>query len=134
MSANDRGGADFGTWFDEYCDVAERAFLEAGADRVLSYAHSPLLFVGHERVVAVETSEQLERLYSAQLDRLRAQRYARTRRVALSVEMLNANAAIATVEWARYRSTGEEFERLTTSYFAVRNSAGWGMTAIVRRS
>ena len=124
MSANDSEGDRFGTWFDEYCEVAERAFLEADADRVLSYAHLPLLFVGHDRTVTIETPDQLERLYSAQLVRLREQGYARTRRVALSVEMLNANAAVATVEWARYRSTGEEFEHRTTSYVAVRTSAG----------
>ena len=61
MSANDSEGDGFGTWFDEYCEVAERAFLEADADRVLSYAHLPLLFVGHDRTVTIETPDQLER-------------------------------------------------------------------------
>jgi ketosteroid isomerase-like protein len=91
----------------------------------LPYFHLPCIFIPPQGVRVLATAADVEALLTQVMEGLKARSYARSELTDLHVHQMSENTALVSVSRVRYKSDGQELERLGETYTLRRTDDGW---------
>jgi ketosteroid isomerase-like protein len=91
----------------------------------LPYFHVPCLFIPPQEVRVLPTAADIEALLIQVMEGLKARGYVRSGLTDLHAHQMSENTALVSVSRARYKSDGQELERLGETYTLRRTDNGW---------
>jgi ketosteroid isomerase-like protein len=91
----------------------------------LPYFHIPCMFIPPQGVRVLATAADVEALLIQVMEGLKARSYARSELTDLHVHQMSENTALVSVSRVRYKSDGQELERLGETYTFRRTDDGW---------
>jgi ketosteroid isomerase-like protein len=91
----------------------------------LPYFHVPCMFIPPQGVRVLATAADVEALLTQVMEGLKARSYARSELTDLHVHQMSENTALVSVSRVRYKSDGQELERLGETYTLRRTDDGW---------
>jgi ketosteroid isomerase-like protein len=91
----------------------------------LPYFHVPCIFIPPQGVRVLATAADVEALLTQVMEGLKARSYARSELTDLHVHQMSENTALVSVSRVRYKSDGQELERLGETYTLRRTDDGW---------
>jgi ketosteroid isomerase-like protein len=91
----------------------------------LPYFHVPCMFIPPQGVRVLATAADVEALLIQVMEGLKARSYARSELTDLHVHQMSENTALVSVSRVRYKSDGQELERLGETYTFRRTDDGW---------
>lgn len=112
---------------DEYY----RAFGTLDVQAILAYYHEPCLLVGPQGVVAVPTHAAMVAPFTTVMEGLRARGYGRSELSMPHIRQLSATATLASGVAVRYRTDGQELERVGVTYLLYKADDRWTIAATV---
>src|SRR5262245_2924863 len=107
--------------FNNYTQTFQRLDPRA----VLPYFHVPCMFIPTQGVRVLATAADVEALLTQVMEGLKARSYARSELTELHVKRMSENTALVSVSRVRYKSDGQELERLGETYTLRRTEGGW---------
>ena len=90
-----------------------------------SYFHVPCMFIPPQGVRILATAADIEALLAQIMQGLNARNYARSEITELHAHQMSENTALVSVSRVRYKTDGEELERLGETYTLRRTEGGW---------
>jgi hypothetical protein len=91
----------------------------------LPYFHIPCMFIPPQGVRVLATAADVEALLIQVMKGLKTRGYARSELTGLHAHQMSENTALVSVSRARYKSDGQELERLGETYTLRRTDNGW---------
>jgi hypothetical protein len=91
----------------------------------LPYFHVPCMFIPPQGVRVLATAADVEALLVQVMDGLKARGYARSELTDLHVHQMSKDTALVSVSRVRYKTEGEQLERLGETYTLHRTEDGW---------
>ena len=107
--------------FNNYIQTFQRLDLHM----TLPYFHVPCMFIPPQGVRVLATTADVEALLTQVMEGLKARNYARSELTELHAHQMNENTALVSVSRVRYKTDGEELERLGETYTLRRTEGGW---------
>ena len=108
-----------------------RAFSTLEVQAVLPYFHEPSLLISPQGVLAAPTLAALAGVFTPAMEGLRTREFGRSELSVGFVESLSSGATLVTGVALRYRSNGQELERLGVTYVLHKAESGWKIAVIV---
>jgi len=108
-----------------------RAFSTLDVQAILPYYHEPSLLVNPQGVAAMPTHAALVATVAPGMEAFRARGYARSELTMLKVKRLSAGTALATGVAVRYKTDGQELDRVGVLYLLQRVDGSWKIVALV---
>jgi hypothetical protein len=108
-----------------------RAFSTLEVQAVLPYFHEPSLLISPQGVLAAPTLAALAGVFTPAMEGLRSREFGRSELSAGFVESLSSTATLVTGVALRYRSNGQELERVGVTYVLHKAESGWKIAVIV---
>ena len=102
-----------------------QTFQTLGPHATLPYFHVPCMFIPPQGVRVLATAADVEALLTQVMEGLKARSYARSELTDLHVHQMSENTALVSVSRVRYKSDGQELERLGETYTLRRTEGGW---------
>jgi ketosteroid isomerase-like protein len=102
-----------------------QAFQTLNARAVHSYCHVPCMLISPQGVRVMTTSTEIEALFARLLEDLKARSYARSEVTDLYVRQMSETIAFLSVSRVRYKTDGQELERLGETYTFRKTPDGW---------
>ena len=91
----------------------------------LSYCHVPCIFNSPQGVRVMATAAEVEALFTAVMESLKASSYARSELKGLHVKQMSKNTALVSVSRVRYKTDGQELEQLGETYTLRKTDDSW---------
>ncbi len=113
------------TTFTTYVD----AFQTLNPDATLPYCHVPCLFISPQGVRVMATAAEAAALFTHVMAGLKARGYARSELTDLHVQQMSEHIAFLSVSRVRYKTDGQELERLGETYTFCKTADGWKIVA-----
>jgi ketosteroid isomerase-like protein len=108
------------------------AFGTLDVQAILPYYHEPCLLVGPQGVAALPTHAAMAAAFTPMTEGLRARGYGRSELRMLHIKQLSATAALASGVAVRYRTDGQDLERVGVSYVLHKaDDDRWSIAATV---
>ena len=107
-----------------------RVFSSLAVNAILPYFHEPALLIFPTAVVAAPTSEALATIFGRTMEDLRARGYGRSEFEMREFRQMGTSAASATGVAVRYKTDGQELERVDLTYVLWKARADWKITAM----
>src|SRR5579863_4172241 len=102
-----------------------RAFSRLEVQAVLPYFHEPALLISPQGVLAAPTLAALAGIFAPAMEGLRSRDFGRSELSVGFVESLSSSATLVTGVALRYRSSGQELERVGVTYVLHKTEGGW---------
>jgi hypothetical protein len=102
-----------------------KAFSTLSVQSVLRYFHQPALLIGPSGVIALPTPEAVVPIFGPVMENLRHREYLRSEFSLQQLRLLSATSALATGAAIRYRTDGQEMERVGITYLLHKGDSGW---------
>ena len=106
-----------------------QAFQTLDPRAVLPYCHVPCVFISAQGVRAMTTAAEVEAFFDQVVQGLKSRAYARSALSEFHVRQMSESAALVSVGRVRYRTDGQELERLGETYTLLRTNSGWKIAA-----
>ena len=107
------------------------AFSTLNIQAILPYFHQPALLIGPPGVIALPTPAAVLPIFNPVMQNLRARGYGRSELSLLKVKLLSAKSALATGRAVRYKSDGQELERVGLTYMLHKTDDAWKFAVMV---
>ncbi|MBX9607555.1 MAG: DUF4440 domain-containing protein [Gammaproteobacteria bacterium] len=91
----------------------------------------PAMIVVPQGAQVLHDSAEFDAFFAVMLDRLRAERFARSSYERLSVKTLGPGLALAAMHWTRWRDDGSVLETLGATYTVVERDGRWRIVALI---
>jgi ketosteroid isomerase-like protein len=101
------------------------AFSTLNIQSILRYFHQPALLIGPSGVIALPTPEAVIPIFGPVMENLRQREYRRSELSLQQLRLLSATAALATGAAIRYKTDGQEMERVGVTYLLHKGDSGW---------
>jgi hypothetical protein len=102
-----------------------KAFSTLTVQSILCYFHQPALLVGPSGVVALPTAEAVIPIFGPVMESLRQREYLRSEFSLQQLRFLNTTSALAMGVAVRYKTDGQEMERVGLTYLLHKSDSGW---------
>ncbi len=106
-------------------------FTTLNVQSILRYFHQPALLIGPSGVIALPTSEAVVPIFGPVMENLRLRDYGRSELSLQQLRLLSATAAFATGAAIRYKTNGQEMERVGVTYLLHKGNEGWKFAVMV---
>jgi ketosteroid isomerase-like protein len=108
------------------------AFGTLDVQAILPYYHEPCLLVGPQGIAALPTRAAMVAAFTPVMEGLRERGYGRSELSMLHTKQLSATATLASGVAVRYRTDGQELERVGVSYLLHKaNDDRWTIAVTV---
>ncbi len=107
------------------------AFSTLNIQAILAYFHQPALLIGPPGVVALPTPAAILPIFTPVMQNLRARGYGRSELDQRKVKLLSAKSALASGIAVRYKSDGQELERVGITYMLHKTDDAWKFVVMV---
>ena len=107
------------------------AFSTLNVQAFLPYFHEPSLLIGPQGIIAAPTRAVLASAFAPAIQGLRARGFGRSELSVRLSTVLSATAALVTGVAIRYKTDGQELERVGATYVLHKNDAGWKIAVVV---
>src|SRR5882672_5098308 len=101
------------------------SFSTLTVQSILRYFHQPALLIGPSGVFALPTAEAVVPIFGPVMENLRQREYARSEFSLRQLQLLSATSAFATGVAIRYKTDGQEMERVGITYLLHKGDSGW---------
>ena len=91
----------------------------------LPFCHVPCMFIAPQGVLVMATSAETETFFTRVMEGLRARSYARSELTDLQLKQMSRDTALVSVSRVRYKTDGQELERLGETYTLRNTDGGW---------
>jgi hypothetical protein len=108
-----------------------RAFSTLEVQAILPYFHEPSMLISPQGVLPAPTLAALAGLFSVAMEGLRTRDFGRSELSPGFVESLSSSATLVTGIALRYRTNGQELERVGVTYVLYKGEGGWKIAVIV---
>ena len=112
---------------DEYYAAFSTLTIQA----ILPYFHQPALLIGPPGVIALPTPAAILPIFTPVMQNLRARGYGRSELDQRKVKLLSAKSALASGIAVRYKSDGQELERVGITYVLHKRDDAWKFAVMV---
>lgn len=102
-----------------------KAFSTLNVRSILRYFHQPALLIGPTGVIALPTPEAVIPIFGPVMENLRQRGYGRSELSLQEIRLLSATLAFATGAAIRYKTDGQEMERVGVTYLLHKADRGW---------
>jgi ketosteroid isomerase-like protein len=102
-----------------------KAFSTLSVQSILSYFHQPALLIGPSGVIALPTAGAMVPIFGPVMENLRQREYRRSEFSQQELRILSATSALATGVAIRYKTDGQEMERVGLTYLLHKGDSGW---------
>ena len=107
------------------------AFSTLNIQAILPYFHQPALLIGPPGVIALPTPAAVLPIFTPVMQNLRARGYGRSELDQRKVKLLSAKSALASGIAVRYKSDGQELERVGITYILHKTDDSWKFAVMV---
>ena len=107
------------------------AFSTLNIQAILPYFHQPALLIGPPGVIALPTPAAVLPIFTPVMQNLRARGYGRSEFDQRKVKLLSAKSALASGIAVRYKSDGQELERVGITYMLHKTDDAWKFVVMV---
>ena len=107
------------------------AFSTLNIEAILPYFHQPALLIGPPGVIALPTPAAVLPIFTPVMQNLRARGYGRSELDQRKVKVLSAKSALASGIVVRYKSDGQELERVGITYMLHKADDAWKFAVMV---
>ena len=107
------------------------AFSTLNIQAILPYFHQPALLIGTPGVIALPTPAAVLPIFTLVMQNLRARGYGRSELDQRKVRLLSAKSALASGIAVRYKSDGQELERVGVTYMLHKADDAWKFAVMV---
>jgi len=107
------------------------AFSTLNIQAILPYFHQPALLIGPPGVIALPTPAAILPIFTPVMQNLRARGYGRSELDQRKVKLLSAKSALASGIAVRYKSDGQELERVGITYMLHKTDDAWKFAAMI---
>jgi ketosteroid isomerase-like protein len=108
-----------------------QAFSTLDIQAIVPYFHQPALLIAPQGVAAVPTSTDLVAIFAPVMEALRTRGYGRSELNLQQVKVLSATAALASGVALRYKTDGQELERVGIAYLLHKTDTGWKIVVMI---
>jgi len=98
---------------------------------ILRYFNQPALLIGPSGVFALPTPEAVVPIFGPVMENLRQREYGRSELSLKQLRLLSSTSAFATGAAIRYKTDGQEMERVGVTYLLHRGDSGWKFAVMV---
>jgi ketosteroid isomerase-like protein len=102
-----------------------KAFSTLSVQSILRYFHQPALLIGPSGVIALPTPEAVVPIFGPVMENLRQRDYRRSEFNLQQLRLLSATSALAMGVAIRYKTDGQEMERVGLTYLLHKGDGGW---------
>jgi hypothetical protein len=102
-----------------------KAFSTLTVQSILGYFHQPALLIGPSGVIALPTPEAVVPIFSPVMENLRQREYRRSELSLQQLQLLSATSELAMGVAIRYKTDGQEMERVSVTYLLHKGDSGW---------
>jgi ketosteroid isomerase-like protein len=102
-----------------------KAFSTLTIQAILRYFHHPALLIGPSGVIALPTAEAVVPIFGPVMETLRQREYHRSEFNLQQLRLLGATSALAMGVAIRYKTGGQEMERVGLTYLLHKGDSGW---------
>jgi hypothetical protein len=102
-----------------------KAFSTLTIQSILRYFHQPALLIGSSGVIALPTAEAVVPIFGPVMENLRQREYCRSEFSLQQLRLLSATSALAMGVAIRYKTDGQEMERVGITYLLHKGDSGW---------
>ena len=102
-----------------------KAFSTLNVQSILYYFHQPALLIGPPGVFALPTAEAVVPIFGPVMENLRQRGYLRSEFSLQQFRLLSATSALAMGAAIRYKTDGQEMERVGITYLLHKGDGGW---------
>ena len=107
------------------------AFSTLNIQAILAYFHQPALLIGPPGVIALPTPAAVLPIFTPVMQNLRTRGYGRSELDQRKVKVLSAKSALASGIVVRYKSDGQELERVGITYMLHKADDAWKFAVMV---
>jgi hypothetical protein len=107
------------------------AFSTLDIQSILPYFHQPALLIGPLGVIALPTPAAVVPIFGPVMEDLRQRKYRRSELSLQQFKLLSATSALAVGVAIRYKTDGQELERVGLTYLLHKGSDGWKFAVMV---
>ena len=107
------------------------AFSTLNIQAILPYFHQPALLIGPPGVIALSTPAAVLPILTPVMQSLRARGYGRSELDQRKIKLLSAKSALASGIAVRYKSDGQELERVGLTYMLHKADDAWKFAVMV---
>ena len=101
------------------------------AKRVAPHYHEPLMFVAAAGARALATRADIEAWLTPVFARLRERGYARSDWSEFQSKLLSNGVAVVSTQTVRYKTDGQQMEKLGFTYILRKTSEGWKVAVLI---
>jgi len=101
------------------------AFSTLTVQSILCYFHQPALLIGPSGVIALPTADAVVPIFGPVMENLRQREYRRSEFSLQQLRLLSATSALAMGVAIRYKTDGQEMERMGVTYLLHKGDNGW---------
>jgi ketosteroid isomerase-like protein len=102
-----------------------KVFSTLNVQSILRYLHRPALLIGPSGVIALPTAEAIAPIFGPVMESLRQRNYLRSEFSQQHLRLLSATSALVTGMAIRYKTDGQELERVGLTYLLHKGDDGW---------
>ena len=108
------------------------AFSSLNPEVIAPYFHEPCIFISPQGVTAAPTDDDVKDVFRTIAEGLRQRSYKRSELTSLQVKKMSNSAALANGVAVRYKTDGDELERVGVTYLFHKSDDRWkiAVTAI----
>jgi ketosteroid isomerase-like protein len=107
-----------------------KAFSTLTVQSILRYFHQPALLIGPSGVIAPPTAEAVVPVFGPVMENLRQRDYGRSEFSLQQLRLLSATSAFAVGVAIRYKTDGQEMERVGITYLLHKGDSGWKLAVM----
>ena len=106
-------------------------FSTLEVETISPFFHEPCLFISPQGVVAAPTYDDVEDIFKVIAETLRSKDYGRSELTNLQVRRMSDAAMLASGVAVRYKTSGQELERVGVTYILQKSNNGWRIAVTV---
>jgi len=108
-----------------------RDFSTLNVQAILPYFHEPAMLVGPQGVISIPDRTAVAAVFGRVMEGLRAQGYGRSEFELGDVKVLSSSAAIVPGVAVRYKTDGQQLERMGITYVLHNTEKGWKFVTVI---
>jgi hypothetical protein len=107
------------------------AFSTLNVHAFLPYFHEPSMLIGPQGILPAPTHADLATVFTPAVDNLRARGFGRSELSARQTKTLSDTAGLVIGTAIRYKTDGQELERVGVTYVMHKNDTGWKIAVLI---
>ena len=108
-----------------------RDFSTLNVQAILPYFNQPSLLVGPQGVIPIPDRSALVAVFGPVMEGLRAKGYGRSELELGDIKSLSSSAALISGVAVRYKTDGQQLERVGITYLLHKTESGWKFATVI---